>query len=74
MAGWVVVGLGPGSQAAEAQPLGLVPGWHVGLFLAGSPPGEPSSHPLPRACLFRPWCSCSSGQTWMCCWWPPGRS
>lgn len=45
MAGWVVVGLGPGSQAAEAQPLGLVPGWHVGLFLAGCPPGEPSSHP-----------------------------
>ena len=22
----------------------------------------------------RPWCACSSGRTWMCCWWPPGRS
>ena len=24
--------------------------------------------------VLRPWCSCSSGHTWMCCWWPPGRS
>ena len=22
----------------------------------------------------RPWCACSSGRMWMCCWWPPGRS
>lgn len=38
-------------------------------------PREPSSGSCPPACLLpRPWCSCSSGQTWTCYCWPRGRS
>lgn len=44
---------------------------HEGSYCPPTPPPPP---PLTAASPHRPLCSCSSGQVWTCCWYPPGKS